>query len=282
LRLNPDGSAPADNPFFAAGAAVGGEVGGNIQKVFAYGIRNSFGMDFDPVSGELWMAENADDAFDELNRVEPGMNGGWVQIMGPGARITQYKDIEVNEFGGSLQQDRWPPTEIADSSADAVSRLFMLPGAAYSDPEFSWKYAVAPASLGFQEGDALGAEYDGVMFVGAARTFLDDGYLFRFRLDGTRDNVDVTADPRLSDRVADNLVKFGVTESEVLRFGTGFGAATDIQTGPNGNLFVVSLTNGQVYEISRVPEPAALALFGCLISAAICLRPRRSANNKRA
>ena len=50
LRLNPDGSAPADNPFFAAGAAMGGEVGANVQKVFAYGIRNSFGFAFDPVS----------------------------------------------------------------------------------------------------------------------------------------------------------------------------------------------------------------------------------------
>ena len=49
LRLNDDGSAPADNPFFAAGAAIGGEVGANIQKVFSYGHRNGFGMAFDPV-----------------------------------------------------------------------------------------------------------------------------------------------------------------------------------------------------------------------------------------
>jgi Glucose/sorbosone dehydrogenases len=54
-------------------------VGANIQKVFAYGIRNSFGMDFDPVSGALWEEENGDDSFDEINRVEPGMNGGWVR-----------------------------------------------------------------------------------------------------------------------------------------------------------------------------------------------------------
>src|SRR5919197_1835399 len=54
LRLNDDGSTPSDNPFFAAGAAIGGEVGANIQKVFSYGIRNSFGMAFDPLSGDLW------------------------------------------------------------------------------------------------------------------------------------------------------------------------------------------------------------------------------------
>ena len=51
LRLNDDGSAPTDNPFFAAGAAIGGEVGANIQKIFSYGHRNSFGMAVDPESG---------------------------------------------------------------------------------------------------------------------------------------------------------------------------------------------------------------------------------------
>ena len=51
--------------------------------------------------------------------------------------------------------------------------------------------------------------------------------------------------------VADNATKFDPTESESLRFGTGFGVGTDIQTGPNGNLFVVSLSGGAVYEIYR-------------------------------
>src|SRR5262249_12819653 len=60
LRLNDDGSTPADNPFYAAGAALGGEVGANIQKVFAYGLRNSFGMAFSPRSGQLWLQINGD------------------------------------------------------------------------------------------------------------------------------------------------------------------------------------------------------------------------------
>ena len=41
------------------------------------------------------------------------------------------------------------------------------------------------------------------------------------------------------------------TESESLRFGSGFGVGTDIETGPNGNLYVVSLDHGAVYEIFR-------------------------------
>jgi aldose sugar dehydrogenase len=74
--------------------------------------------------------------------------------------------------------------------------------------------------------------------------------LFRFNLTGNRRNIAVD-DPRLEDRVADNLDKFDITESESLLFGTGFGIGTDIHTGPNGNLFVVSLSNGAIYEISR-------------------------------
>jgi len=76
LRMNDDGTTPADNPFFAAGAALGGEVGANIRKIFSYGHRNSFGMAFDPFSGKLWLQENGDDSFSELNLVEAGMNGG--------------------------------------------------------------------------------------------------------------------------------------------------------------------------------------------------------------
>jgi hypothetical protein len=80
LRLNDDGSAPSDNPFFEAGADMGGEVGANLQKIFSYGHRNSFGIAVDPASGNVWLQENGDDTFSELNRIEPGLNGGWVQI----------------------------------------------------------------------------------------------------------------------------------------------------------------------------------------------------------
>ena len=250
LRLNDDGTTPKDNPFFKAGAAMGGEVGANIQKVYSYGVRNSFGMAVDPLSGDLWTQENSDDAFDEINRVEPGMNGGWIQIMGPVERIAQFKSIEVNEFGGAMQQLRWPPTRIADTPDEALARLFVLPGSRYSDPEFSWKYAVAPAGIGFMGSWGLGPKYIGDLFVGAARTTLADGYLFRFKLTGNRQKL-VVNDPRLIDRVADNLGKFDITESESLVFGEKFGIGTDIQTGPNGNLFVVSLSNGAVYEISK-------------------------------
>jgi glucose/arabinose dehydrogenase len=133
---------------------------------------------------------------------------------------------------------------------EARSRLFALPGSSYSDPEFSWKYAVAPAGIGFVKGAGLGRKYREDLFVGAARTNLEDGYLFHFKLTGKRKAVAVD-DPRLEDRVADNTAKFDLTESESMLIGRGFGVGTDIQTGPNGNLYVVSLTEGAIYEIHR-------------------------------
>jgi hypothetical protein len=393
LRLNDDGTTPSDNPFVLAGTVRGGEAGANLQKVFAYGIRNGFGMAFDPFSGKLWEAQNGDDSFTELNLVEQGINLGWIQIMGPVSRIAQFKGIETSpEFFG-LQQLRWPPTNIADTSEEALARLFMVfdggdqvaaelagnqevppvvtdagatahfvlnpdgslsfelratgpienatqahvhlggrgqngpvvvfllpfdpagrdfqpgdliasgtlhdsdviprpgftptianlvnrmrqgrtysnlhttafpggeirgqnivsdrvPVSRYSDPEFSWKFEVAPAALGFISSRALGPQYQGDMIVGAARTTLMGGTLFRFDLAGNRRKIAVD-DPRLEDRVADNLFKFDITESESLLFGTGFGIGTDIHTGPNGNLFVVSLSNGAIYEIFK-------------------------------
>jgi glucose/arabinose dehydrogenase len=250
LRLNSDGTAPADNPFFNAGATMDGEVGANLQKIFSYGHRNSFGLAVDPASGGIWLQENGDDSFSELNRVEPGMNAGWIQIAGPVDRIAQFKEIETTFGAQALQQLRWPPTNIANTPQEAQSRLFMLPGAKYIDPAFSWKWEVAPGGIGFVNSSALGPQFQNDLFVGAATPLLQGGYLFHFNLTGNRRKVAVD-DPRLQDRVADNLAKHEITESESLLIGRNFGVVTDIETSPNGNLFVVSLSNGAVYEIFR-------------------------------
>ncbi len=250
LRLNDDGSTPEDNPFFKTGMTINGEVGANIQKVFGYGVRNSFGLAFDPISGNLFTEENGDDSNTELNLVEAGFNGGWVQIDGLLANIADYKAIETSPRYFGLQQVRWPPTLIADTPEEALARLFLLPGANYTDPLFTWKYEIAPAGIGFVNGDGLGSEYAGDLFVGAARDFLLGGQLWDFKLTDNRRDF-VLLDPALQDRRADNFDKYDLTESESLLIGQGFGIATDIQTGPNGNVFVVSNSRGAVYEIFR-------------------------------
>jgi aldose sugar dehydrogenase len=257
VRVDEDGRAPRDNPFWRTGRAMGGEVGENVQKIFAYGLRNSFGMAFDPESGHLWEQENGDDSFSEINRVFPGMNSGWVQIMGPAERVAQFKAIETdptapqpfapNGYFG-LQQVRWLPTNIADTPAEALSRMFMLPGARFSDPEMSWKFEVAPGGIGFLDSNDLGREYENDLFMAGARDLLEGGHIFRLNLTRSRRDVDVD-DPRLADKVADNVNKWNIVESESLLFGRNFGVGTDVQTGPDGDLYVVSLSHGSVYEI---------------------------------
>ncbi len=253
LRLNDDGSTPTDNPFFGAGAAIGGQVGANIQRIFTYGLRNSFGMAFDPVSGALWTQENGEDAFDELNRVEPGQNSGWVQLAGPADRVGEYKGIETtsleNEPFPNLQQFRWGPERIADSPEEALSRLFALPGSHYSDPEFSWKHVLAPAAIGFARGLGLGFRFRNDLFVGMSVPNLLGGPLFHFNLTAFPRRL-APADPRLRDQVADNLTFHDLTESESLLIGRDFGVITDIEAAPTGTLYVVSLDQGAIYEVS--------------------------------
>jgi glucose/arabinose dehydrogenase len=254
LRLNDNATTPTDNPFYDVGGAIGGEVGANIQRVFAYGVRNSFGMAFDPLSGKLWDQENGEDAFDELNLVERGFNSGWIQIIGPAARVPQFRQIEMtslhHEEFPNLQQFRWGPENIATTPAEALSRLFVLPGSRYSDPEFSWKHVLAPAAIGFQSSRALGPQFFGDLFVGFSVPEPLGGPLFHFNLTGNRRRVAVD-DPRLEDRVADNVTFHDMTESESLLIGRDFGVITDIKTAPNGNLYVISLSNEAIYEIFR-------------------------------
>jgi aldose sugar dehydrogenase len=251
LRVNDDGTAPSDNPFYAHGAAVGGQEGANLQKIFAYGLRNSFGLAVDPVSGELWNSENGDDSFDEINRVEPGHNGGWIQARGPLARLSEFKTIETTPPFTGLRQDRWPATNIADSPIVARARMVDLPGSHYAEPQFSWKWSVTVAGLGFLEDDSLGSEYQGDLFVGSALPILERGFLMRFKPTPNRQRL-TWSDPRLADQVADNPQKYNITESETLLFGSNFGISSDIHTGPNGNLFIVSISKGAVFEIYRL------------------------------
>jgi glucose/arabinose dehydrogenase len=275
LRLNDDGSTPTDNPFFHVGPHIGADLGGalgaevsaNLQRIFAYGIRNSFGMTFDPQSQALWISENGGRAFDEINRIDPGHNGGWIQVIGPIKRIADYKAIEVAAGIGptgpaGLQQLRWPATNIADTHQEVRQRLFTLPGSHYRDPEFSWKHVVPPAGLGFIDGPGLGAQYAGDLIVGSAvarpvaqppSVIANPGHLYRFRLNGGRTKL-VFEDERLKDRVADNIGRDDfVTEGEEILFGTDFGIVTDIQTGPDGSLYLVALARGEILKISLAP-----------------------------
>jgi glucose/arabinose dehydrogenase len=248
LRLNTDGTAPATNAFFNFGrqlSFVDPEAGRNLQKVFAYGIRNSFGLAFDPITGNLWETENGDDSFDEINLVRRGFNSGWIQLMGPLDRIDDFKLIETTMFNLTLQQLRYSPDRIANSPEEARARMLNLPGSQYSDPEFSWKFAVPPTALEFATGASLGRDYAGDLIVGNLV-----GQLMDFNLTLARNRFRFTQ-PGLQDLVDDNTTKSVAVESAPLVFGTDFGTITDIHRAPGDGLYVVSLTDGAIYRVFR-------------------------------
>jgi hypothetical protein len=271
LRLGADGSSPWNNPFYLQGllvrllvpGAIGNEIGTSLQRIYGYGVRNSFGLTFDPQSGNLWTTENGGRAFDEINRVGRGFNGGWIQAMGPLSRIADYKQIEVDSgIGGGgpngLQQLRWPATNIADTPAQSFGRMLHLLGSDYTDPEFSWKNVVPPGGLGFVDGAGLGAAYDGDLIVGSAvfrpvaappSVMANPGNLYRFRLNASRKHF-VFSDPALQDTVADNTGRDDwQSEGQSILFGNDFGIVTHIETGPNGQLYLVSPSTGSVRRI---------------------------------
>ena len=253
------------------------EITTNLHKVFAYGIRNTFGYTFDPFTGKLWLEENGDQSFDKISIVSPGSNNGWIQSSGPlfnfdgtpdETALHEFKKIEVSVNG--LQQTRWPPSNIADTVEEAFNRLVLLPGAHYNPPVFSLRGETPPAGLGFLDSSALGPQYQGALFEGEARDnnggpFSDpreqfNGALFVFHPNADRTGLDFGGDPNIrpSDGVFLNNTPFDLMGDTSFLLGTNFGVLTDVQTGPDGNLYVVSLSGGvnisnggAVYEIFR-------------------------------
>lgn len=214
LRLNKGGLSPTDNPFY--NAAHIGTVNESLNDIYAYGIRNSFGLAFDPATGNLWDTENGPEAFDEINLVRAGFNSGWRDIMGPRSRN-----------GGT------------------TGTLVSLGSAAYYvEPKFNWKTPVAPTDLHFVESPILGSEYQNDLFVGDVNT----GSLYHFDLEADRRRLVLGG--ALSDRVADNSGGNLLAEQDSILFGSGFGVISDILTGTDG-MYVLSLSNGALYRITN-------------------------------
>jgi aldose sugar dehydrogenase len=183
-----------------------------LNLYFAYGIRNSFGMDFDPVTDYLWDTENGPDHGDEINLVEPGFNSGGELIFGMASDSDEFNPDDLVTFG-----DRGE----------------------YAEPKFVWDIPVGPTALKFFDSSKYGEEYENDMFVGD----VNNGYLYHFDLN--EDRTELIADTRSDEKVVTTKDRL-----QELAFGQGFGGITDMQVGPDGYLYV--LANGAIFRILPV------------------------------
>ena len=215
IRIIQNGSGVTDNPFSKSNNE-------KMQKYYAYGIRNSFGLAIDPISGLLWDSENGDDSYDEINIVYPGFNSGWNQIMGP----ISHSYIE---------------------QSDLEEELVVFEGSKYADPVFSWEVQVGVTDLEFLNSTALGPRYAYNLFVGD----INNGNLYYFELNENRTGIELHDNDLddLTDQVADDD-----QELSQIVFGSGFEEGiTDVETGPDGLLYILTF-NGSIYRILPVTD----------------------------
>ena len=223
FRVNPEDGSPAhDNPFINNND---GDLS-SLNKYYAYGIRNSFGIAFDPVTNILWDTENGPSEYDEVNVVKPGFNSGWRQVMGPISKSGITEDELVN-----------------------------FPNSKYADPVFSWLPSIGITDIEFLNSAKLGNKYVNNIFVGDIGD-LTNGYLYYFEVNEDRTGIkfdsNSSSQTGLTDLVADNE-----QEMSAIALGTDFGGITDIDTGPDGFLYILTLDResdgeGNIYRITQI------------------------------
>ncbi len=236
LRLNDDGTIPDDNPFASLGDPA--------SAIYAYGIRNSFGFDFDPDGGRLWLEVNGQASYDTLGWYEAGDNLGWIQLMGPPERFEDYKALEL-DTERLLDNPEFPPDQLAGTAEEAQERLFLLEGATYRPPLFSWQRAVGLTDVEFIERSGLGDDYEGDLLLGDVNT----GTVYRLEL--TDDRQGLVLEGELEDGVNDNFEGDVLGElSDEQIFGQGFAVVTDIASAPDGSLWIASHVEGTIYRVT--------------------------------
>jgi aldose sugar dehydrogenase len=209
LRFTPEGDSVKNE--------LGNSIMGNIHplnKYYAYGIRNGFGMDFDPVSGILWDTENGPEFGDEINLVEPGFNSGWAAIQGFWTeRYPVHEHFVLNPN----------PKDIANFGGRLT----------YSPPELAIHYPIGITALTFIKSINYGKQYENDILVGD----FHNGNLYHFDLNTKRSAIELNGS--LEDRIAKNS-----SELKGVIFGQGFGGITDIEIGPDGNIYILAVYQG--------------------------------------
>jgi glucose/arabinose dehydrogenase len=130
VRITPEGTAPADNPFIGKQDA--------LPEIWAFGLRNAQGLAFNPADGKLWEQEHGPMGGDEINIIEKGRNYGWPRV-----------SYGVNYDG--------TPVGNGKATMDGVT-----------DPIWHWTPSIAPSGMAFYTGDLIPG-WKGSLFNGALK-----------------------------------------------------------------------------------------------------------------
>ena len=209
----------------------------NDVELFAMGIRNSFGLAVDPVTGYLWDTENGENYFDEINLVKPKFNSGWNYVMGP----TNWENPDTHPC-----RDQFHISELDCPVEYRGSQPIPPPfeDFIYSEPEFSWYLTVGPTAISFPD-KRFG--YSDTLFV-ADYHFAT---IYKFQLNSERTGFNLYAD--LRDKVADYEID-GKIQTGLL-FAYNFpGGITDVKF-HNGAMYVATLWDGSIWKISQIKTP---------------------------
>jgi len=214
---------------------------GILNKYYGYGIRNSYGIDFDPVSGKLWDTENGPSFGDEINLVEPGFNSGWLKMQGFWPIYNQtmlYPQGLVPPYRGYI--DTGNNSQIHGNEDHNISFVEFQGRGKYSDPEFVWNMTVGVTALKFLDSKKLGEKYENDMFVADS----NNGNLYHFDL--SKDRTKLVFNGSITDKIVHSLQR---EELNTILFGEGFGSVTDLEVGVDGYLYVVSYEEGKIFKI---------------------------------
>jgi aldose sugar dehydrogenase len=204
-----------------------------LDMYYAYGVRNSFGIDFDPLTGNLWDTENGPGFGDEINLVKPGFNSGWARVSGINEVI---EEIEVDPDDMKEKRKITKGEEILSAPEGLVD---FNGNGRYSTPELSGRFI--PTEILFLNSSTLGEEYKDDVFIATVT-----GNIYRFDLN--EDRTKLILEGTLSDEI-----EVDETDLEDAMFAQGFGIITDIEEGPDGHIYVVSgirTDNAKIYRIS--------------------------------
>jgi glucose/arabinose dehydrogenase len=135
----------------------------------------------------------------------------------------------------------------------SVSDLIVFNGSHYSDPELSWRKPVGVTDIEFLESSLLGDDLENNIFVGD----INSGNLYFLKMDSNRSAIDLNNNvlDKRSGKGLQDLVVDDKNELEQVIFAKGFeGRITDIETGLDGNLYILTYFDGSIYRITHTEK----------------------------